>query len=488
MAELYTTVQPSSPTVVREVSPDTFIKHTDSVTDVAIKVLHQTSIPSSTVPLLGVAKTEGVEVSQELGKILREDFTWSPQLDGLTTIQKEELFQSCLSEYQTSVIAFEHAVATLAWHDENAIAFAQEFSRRLLHIAKAYFEIVQSEAHVPESSFEYELNRLLNLTAFFGSVSTYSGSVGMNPLVIQRALKEGNLRELMTLCNAAIFREEGAQGVLLNKIFKDLSGGLIRQINERLQTLPLDQRFQISDMPSHITSEGKYKQSEVVRRHREDDHGRLEEPSQARIRERKGPSVLVPRDLSLRELRAGLEDPTIKESDLDEIRRARESEEKPTQSHHLRWLNAGAYYRIRSGCPFVQRAVALGGLPIVSGPSGTTNGFFRAASLLGMNDQLSKGILALAGWMIPTHDHSLHEIRLVGQEFGVPYRGGLPTDFDRLYDELFTQEIKDNLEKQHLHMPSYYLSAEHQVEKARDLGLVSSVQSSEKIGSHIPIS
>lgn len=64
------------------------------------------------------------------------------------------------------------------------------------------------------------------------------------------------------------------------------------------------------------------------------------------------------------------------------------------------------------------------GARLEAGISGSTNMMFAAAKNLGINGtkDLQKLRLAMLGWMIPNHDHSLYEIMKVAEAHGVPFQ------------------------------------------------------------------
>ncbi|WP_420421190.1 hypothetical protein [Simkania sp.] len=126
---------------------------------------------------------------------------------------------------------------------------------------------------------------------------------------------------------------------------------------------------------------------------------------------------------------------------------------------------------------FAKETEALGSLPMLTGPSGTTDGFIHAARYLGLGDQAEEGMLACVGWMVPVGDHTLHEVRSGAEFHGVPY-SGLPTDFATFAssDPTVVKQINAKLQEQGLENPSHYFSAEHIHEVGHDLGVVDQVE------------
>ena len=80
-----------------------------------------------------------------------------------------------------------------------------------------------------------------------------------------------------------------------------------------------------------------------------------------------------------------------------------------------------------------------------------------------MEQHINEGMLALAAFLIPSQDHSLHEIRIILPQFGIPY-SGMPEDFAGIYNEAFTQKVKEKMPDGH--MPAYFLGQEYQMSVA----------------------
>ncbi|MCB1068490.1 MAG: hypothetical protein KDK56_09945, partial [Simkania sp.] len=143
----------------------------------------------------------------------------------------------------------------------------------------------------------------------------------------------------------------------------------------------------------------------------------------------------------------------------------------------LEWIPGKEWVAVDPTSTFAKETEALGSLPMLTGPSGTTDGFIHAARYLGLGDQTEEGMLACVGWMIPVGDHTLHEIRSGAEFHGVPYEG-LPSDFSTFAssDPTVVEQINAKLQGQGLENPSHYFSAAHMHEVGRDLGVVDQIE------------
>jgi hypothetical protein len=419
----------------------------------AIPTIQQT--PASTTTVLTGAKTPQPDTA-----ILRALMKSHPSM---TPAQRETLFQQCLADYRKSVAAYERIAGKVAFDHPAAKKFAAELAQKLEAILTAYNEILEEERAagiVLDGSAQStqallvrkDLMRMIRLVKFFGNESSNPGSVGMNALAIQAAIFRGNLREQMTLAYRTIF------SFLINEVLD--KPGMIDKVNEKLAALPLARRFQIDkalvekemqDGTGIVDSpDGRMlKQIPIVGDYRNVENGRVRlqnpTPSQA-------PQGLdrddIP-DLSDREIRTGIE-------------------YRPDSD--IRWISGSKYFSVSPDCTFAKDTESLGSLPISTGPSGTTDGVIHLGRYLGFAGHEEAATLACIGWMLPTKDHTLHEVRAAADAYGVSYKG-MPDDFATLYssDPQVVAQINKELAAKGLKNPSYYFSAEHQQKVADSL-------------------
>ncbi len=412
-------------------------KRADDITVVALAAMPK---PSEAPAFPLIAETHPQLSLAQMKSLIEID----PIVAKLPPDEKDRVIQACFEAYQRALAAFEHVVAEVAWSWPEANQFADEVCRRLVEIVNAYAEIeAEMRGETPR-----ELLRLMTLSQFFSRASLDTGAVGYNPLSIQKAMREGNLREKLTLANVAVY------GLFLQKIAADPE--MVRRVNQKLAAsstagFQIDEVFLKSIVDTKMPA---YVQSPIVTDHRIKESGRVKlrpaaptPPSQ----EAEGPKISEFKEPSIREVRAGLED-YVSEEEYHAM--------KPgLASRKVGGLGGALVYGVLPGSSFAQRAVALGGLPVVTGPSGTADSFFKVAKAMGLGPMIHQGMLTMAAWMIPFRDHSLHEIRIVLPQFGIPY-SGKPEDFAQLYDEHFTQAVQERMPEGH--MPPYFLGSEYQ--------------------------
>ena len=125
---------------------------------------------------------------------LMKHFKLDSRLEGLTTAQKQKVLDRCLASYKESVSAFETTIGEVAAKHPEAKKFAQEMLRRISLIAKAYQEI-QLEGRDELPPVLRELTIRLGSDVEFATYGdgTSVGSIGFNPLAIEKAIEEGTL-------------------------------------------------------------------------------------------------------------------------------------------------------------------------------------------------------------------------------------------------------------------------------------------------------
>ncbi len=354
------------------------------------------------------------------------------RLRGLTHSQQEKIVHACIQAYKESMEAFETTLGELAAKHPDAQAAALEMARRLAKIAKAYYEVLTKEDSGHMKELKIRLGTALEFATYAEGKS--SGSVGFNPIAIEKVLEGGNLREVMMLIYASVW-------TMLPKIFSDPS--LTAKVNSKLEGFQLNMKA-IQERGTDV-----FAQSSPLAAFRK---------AGGRIAMQAPPEARSVSDLSLREARAAFSLIT-------------EQEFTSRKDHLVEWVRGKDMFRVDEGSDFYKKAVQLGGIPVVTGPSGTVDGFLQAAHYLNMHKQQNALLLALSGWMIQGGDHSYHEVREAASWHGIPYTPG-PEAYEETYDPDFQNLITDNMNSQGKRLPGYYLGAEYQYKVAQDLGFV----------------
>lgn len=398
----------------------------------------------------------------ELGQqadALRKNFQLAPACREMPRDVQEQIYMRCLDAYRRSVSEFETVAPAVAFEQPAAQDYARDLCRRATAIVEAYSDVLEDERPTPHRNplHTREFMRKARLASILGNVSTSPGSVGANALAIEQVIANGNLRERMTLVYKTFFP-------FLLELLSDPA--MIDKINAKLQTLPPDSRFQIDkDLVMREKSDGSgiidvpgfgkvIKQPPVVINLRTEG-GRKNHPKPRAGDALRGPASQGVQSLSDREARAGTGFTVLRAGDL------------PAEDR-LQWIPGKAWTYVAQGSSFAREAEALGGLPILTGPSGTTDAYLHLATYLGLGDRAADGALACAAWMVPVGDHSLHEIRVVENVYGMPY-AGMPADFTNYHSPAVQGSIDRVLESRGFRNPSYYFSSDFQMQVAREL-------------------
>jgi len=93
-------------------------------------------------------------------------------------------------------------------------------------------------------------------------------------------------------------------------------------------------------------------------------------------------------------------------------------------SKKLPWEEGGTRFAPNPDNAWVNKAIHELKMPVVAGPSGTTDRMLRALDFLGNPVPPVNFRLSLLGWMLTSNDHSFHEIMAVSKSFGLPYDEG----------------------------------------------------------------
>lgn len=121
--------------------------------------------------------------------------------------------------------------------------------------------------------------------------------------------------------------------------------------------------------------------------------------------------------------------------------------------------------------PYVAAASALRA-PLLSGISGTEDQSTVMAGIVGRHrweDRLQMR-LALIAWMVPADDHSLLEILVASETFGLPCTFDVaPHECVYPLDSEFSERVLKAQRELGFELPAHYLTAEHARRRARDL-------------------
>jgi Domain of unknown function (DUF4157) len=93
------------------------------------------------------------------------------------------------------------------------------------------------------------------------------------------------------------------------------------------------------------------------------------------------------------------------------------------KEQQLMWHEGGSKFQVDETNPWVKRVQNELGMPVTTGPSGSTDRMLEAYERIGAPKDLTQPfILGLAGWMMTGNDHSFHEIMSVAKAKGqAPY-------------------------------------------------------------------
>ncbi|MDP1880587.1 MAG: hypothetical protein Q8K60_06580 [Parachlamydiaceae bacterium] len=368
------------------------------------------------------------------------------KLDHLTDQQKEKILDDCIGAYKESIQCFEQAIINVCNHHPDAKSFADELCNRLYTFMKAYHEIL-IETNQELTPFQKEIMTRLHALSEFATDGTGTGSVGFNPLAVEKVLENGTFREKMMLIYTGIY--------FLQRI--DFNEEMVKKVN---QILPND--FQLNtEVIAKDREQGKgfIVKNQNVLDFRNND-GRLlkdsSEPQEDRLH------IKDVENLTVREMRAMLQD-YVSPKDFNELKYANQSK---FSNKKVSWIRGKDLFKLNPESDFVKKAIALGSIPLLTGPSGTADEYLQACDYFNMQNFKDKALVALVGWMGSGGDHSVHEIRVAASWHGIEYPEG-PKAFENFYSKDLMQQIENEMLKSNYHLPSFYLSFEFQNEMAK---------------------
>ncbi|MBA3603144.1 MAG: hypothetical protein H0W50_05785 [Parachlamydiaceae bacterium] len=398
---------------------------------------------------------------------IAKQIEFDPRLMNLSSKQKQNIVDDCIRSYQESVEIFESTLGVMAAEHPDAKEFAQEMLNRIGAIAKAYQEI-KVEEDKTSSPVMKELKIRLGTAAQFATYGdgTGAGSIGFNPISIEKCMKDGNLREQMLLIYATLW-------TTLPPIFADPT--IIGKINEKLEKenrgFQLDKEALNAKM--EMAKEGEspattfFAQAKPLVDFRAAG-GRIFDEN--RVREA-APKIKDLKDLSISEARATL-NTYISEEEFTAMKKG-ENKGHALGEHRVQWIRGKDLFRVDEKSDFFQNAVAMGGLPFVTGPSGTTDGYLNGIKYLNMHGSEEKATLALTGWMVRSGDHTFHEIKEATTWHGMAYNPG-PDSFKNVYpdDPDFQKKLESSMQAKGKELPGHYLQNENQLQVAKKLGYI----------------
>lgn len=359
--------------------------------------------------------------------------------------------ENLTTQYRQSLWNFEKAVTLIASKNTKAKAFSNEISRRVLEIMKAHHDLEENPLNRPltnKEALNSEIHLIKKIRERCGCDNdknhTYSGNGSWSPQATLNILNNGELTEQMTLLYNQLFF------AYLKDIYEDAR--LVTEINSRLTHRGAG--FQINEAMLTQDREGSrispYGGKFLVPPEKQiqfmasGDRVKRSDEEKITLMEQHL-SKLDRRQYTERQLRTAL--PSIDIGIFSkEYEKLQKGEPTILNDLPLHWESGHCCYFIKTSSPFSQDAEEKG-LPIMTGPSGTTDAFLHTAQYLGMDsaEEMKAGTLAVIAWMLPTKDHSLHEIRICAAEYGISYLGGQVEDFNSFIDEDLSTDIRKHM-------------------------------------------
>lgn len=448
-------------------------------------------------------KNSSRDISMPKGKEIVAKMPLDKSLQHCSPEMKKEVIEKCIEEYEQSVLTVEGVIGDLAYENAKSKDLANNMLNCLNEILKASEELSfesgvnqeeiekkiqksydeakekivigdetasEPEKFNREAGFNRELHKELKVrlapARAFGSRGEERGTgiVGYNPIAIENVIKEGSLREKMTLIYSVLwsaFPPIIGNQELVDKINSKLQE---KNVNFQIDTEALNQARQLA--PPGSTSPWDIffpyaKQVVEFRNEKGPEVGRIDISKN----EPKAPGLKYKEDtnLSVREARALEREPVTKEQ-------FNKRAETSLGEHRIDWIRGKDYFQVNENSDFYKKALDYAGIPVVSGPSGTADGFLQALNYLGMGDKKNECLLACIGWMVSAGDHSFHEIKEAGTWHNLPYQPG-PEAFNDVapQDEEFQSKLQEKMKEKGMHLPEYYISEEHQREVLRQI-------------------
>jgi hypothetical protein len=418
----------------------------------------------------------------------------------LQTLSPEELKNlrnSCLQDYKIAMETLEQSVASVAATHPDALEFADQLNQRLMTFLEKYAEILLEDEgkispttpkNFKQDKITLKVNELLieifstkreeRYNPMTGKTETFdgtivegiyneAGSVGLNPITIRNAIKNGNLREKMYFPYKSTWNF--TQEILKNP-------ELVARIDNKLKESQAGWEVNtpmLEDIVHHRKLQ-PYSYSDYAESTRTDRlRTAIPEAERKQLIKEKNQPIAATRitDLSERERRHAIGELDPSKTKVSEEMKAQYEERS---SQQIQWAPGSHWWRPATNVEREQphdylTSSAEVGAPAIAGISGTTDQILTMAMYFGMTtkQELEKGRLACLGWMLETQDHTINEIMTSSLGFGLSYTPS-PTSYSEIYseDNLFTHQIQQEQIARNTNLPDYYLSAEWALRKS----------------------
>lgn len=388
-----------------------------------------------------------IELPQEKNN-LKEYIHLGFEFEHLSDQKKEKIIHDCILAYQESIQCFEGAIISVCNRHNDAKSFADEMVNRLYTFSKTYHKILIKK-NKKLTPFKREIMSRLNALSEFATDGSGTGSVGYNPLAVEKVVKNGTFREKMMLIYTGIYFLQGV----------DFNEKIVERVNKKIDEFQLNAEIIAKD---RAKGKGFIVKHQNVMEFRTNQGRLLKDPSDTQDEKFDIKDI---ENLTVREMRAMVQD-FISENEFNELKSG--NQDAKFFQRKVSWIRGRDLFKLNQESDFYRKAVAMGSIPVLTGPSGTADEFLQACDYLNMQDYKDKALVALVGWMGSAGDHSVHEIRLAASWHGIAYPEG-PEAFENFYSQDLMQQIESEMIKSNYRLPAYYLSFEYQREVAKQL-------------------
>jgi len=402
----------------------------------------------------------------------------------------KDLKEACLSDYRTAMRAMEDSVADVAGSHLDSMKFADKLNSRLFSFIETYAEVLleeegrisaDSNPDIKKAQIDLKVNELL-VSIFSdkkqvgdrGTVEqgnkSEAGNIGMNPLAIRRAFKDGNLREKMYLpykttiwaSTYAIFSNPEK----IDKINQKLQeSGKDWQVNTEM----LKQVKEEKSLPFHYSPyAGETKPGSLRTALDPAETQKMVEEKSLPVNASEGQRRLP---LSDREKRHATGELTPESTQLgDTLKNSYESRAQ----EQVQWKPGSYWYKTSTNAEqltphdYLTASEAVGARG-VAGISGSVDLILTISMYFGMTNfkELEQGRLACLGWMmLDAVDHSVNEIMTSSKGFGFDYTPS-PTSYRQIYsqDPGFIGKLETAQESRNTLLPDNCLSQDYVLKK-----------------------
>jgi hypothetical protein len=397
----------------------------------------------------------------------------------------------------------EDSVADVAATHVDAQDYADKLASRLFTFIEKYAEVLleqegkissETPAAIKQAAVDLKVNELLvsifskqrnveydplkgqmvpsKTSSIVEGEKSESGNIGLNPISLRKAFKEGNLREKMYLPYKTTWD-------FTHPILKDPV--MVAKINQKLEESDAGWKVD-NEMLKEITEKQNlfpYSPGIVAAKTREDGLRANLSPEEREglIRDRNlkvedDASRRIP--LSEREKRHATSELSPDSTKMGEELKGKYNDRAKEK---IQWKPGSYWYRTQKNEELAKPHAYLTAAekveaPSVAGISGTTDQILTMGMFLGMSSfgEMEKGRLACLGWMLDATDHSMNEIMTASTGFGFEYIPS-PTSYTQIYsqDEDFVSKLQDAQKSKDSNLPETFLSEEHVRQKAEEL-------------------